>query len=112
MVRVGRRASADDTWLCGYEFAVVLIAQANGLLRRTAAAGGGLFGEGNARCLVMRIGTGGFSSVQTLGGVTAIEGRQLDLKSHFNKLGISDGQRILRRQAPMCPTGRIIGSIG
>ena len=69
MVRVGRRASADNAWLCGYEFAVVLVAQADGLFRRTAAAGGGLFGEGNARCLVMQIGPGGFCYVETLGGL-------------------------------------------
>ena len=46
MVRVGRRAAAHDAWLPGYELAVILVAQANGLGDEPGPAGVGLFGGG------------------------------------------------------------------
>ena len=39
MVRVGRRAAAHDAGLAGHEFAMLLVAQANGLAHDAAADG-------------------------------------------------------------------------
>ena len=47
MMRIGWFAAAHHTRLLGHKFAVVLIAQANGLTHREGAAGAGLFGGGH-----------------------------------------------------------------
>ena len=43
MVGIGRRAAAHQAGLRGHEFAVVLVAQPNGLGRHVATADAGLF---------------------------------------------------------------------
>ncbi len=44
MMRIGRFAAAHHARLLGHEFAVVLIAQANGFARKAGAADAGFFG--------------------------------------------------------------------
>jgi hypothetical protein len=39
VMRLGRSAAADDARLCGHEFAMLLVAETNGLGRRPAATG-------------------------------------------------------------------------
>jgi hypothetical protein len=52
MVRIGRCASAEHAWLRGHEFAVILVAQANGLDRHVAAAGDRFLRENFSCCLM------------------------------------------------------------
>src|SRR5450755_4306253 len=56
MVRVGGRAAADETRLSRYELAVLLVAKANGLARKTGAFGDGFFGCGSSRFCAIGIG--------------------------------------------------------
>ena len=91
MVRIGRRASADNAWLCGDESEVILVAQRMVFPGRPHARRG-LFGEGNARCLVMQIGPGGFATSRLWVAskrLAAIEGRELGSKSQFDHAGVT-----------------------
>ena len=114
VMRFGRRAAAHDAWLRGDEFAVLLVAQTNGLRRNPAAADNGRFWS---RCL---------GSVEGL-ALPCAEAHRSDCsracddaspvcppfdrgeplpESGFDKFSIGGGQRVLRREGSCGPSRR------
>src|ERR1700730_6827311 len=109
MVSVRRRAAAHHTRLGGYEFAMVLVAQANGLGSNSATAGVGFLRKRlcDDRILPGRLAQV-FSHFRQLFWLLITEGGQLDPEAVFDNLGVCCRQRVLGWQALMRPDGGLV----
>ena len=109
MVSICGRAAAYHTRLAGYEFAMVLVAQTNGLdgnAPSTSFFCGRYRGPWDYRiwpgqlCLAEV-----FTYLRECLLLVLAEGRQFDPEAVFDQLGICSRQGVLGRQAPVSPIG-------
>src|ERR1700676_1070796 len=112
MVSIRRRAAAHHTRLGGYEFAMVLVAQANGLGSNSATAGVEFLGKRCRKLCDDGIRPAGlaqvFSRFRQISWLLIAEGGQFDPEAVFDKLGVRDRQRVLGWQALMRPDGGLV----
>jgi hypothetical protein len=100
MMGIGRRTAAHQAWLGRNEFAVVFVAQANGLGRHAATAAARLFCKRYWGLGGIRIRSGQYCRIRVLSGLRKLpglliaEGGQFYLEAGFDTLGVYKRQCI------------------
>ena len=118
MMRIRRRAAAYDAGLAGYEFAMLLVAQANGLAHHTAADGADFLRDFRENVDTVCAFDARLCRGSNMDGfarhflrLLVCERFQLRPEAFFDELRIGGRQQVFVGESPVNPVRRLVGGL-